>query len=516
MRTELGLRRKGDHQSQHSHSRRDAAEDPHYRSASPASRCALVLFFAVCVLGLDVNCGGSKSGGHKGNQGVARYGFGPAVNGSVTYQPDVVIVAGGSDSIRSVSSNGLVWTIDGHAAGARDLGPGKIMFATSEAAGRVVKMEPAGDDIAVTLAPVELTDIVRNGRITIDQSVNLDSLSFQPIPDLLGAISSPGNLSAEAPRGSAFASFSTRDVEPVTLAAWPLQLTAAAALQGEKPPPPAGTQQAKAKVGDWDVTAYKSATIIGLKGEHGLLKAKGLKVGIDVYLEVENLHVVADVPVAQGVVGSSTFRIDGIRAIGINLEAGASEGLGDNQHCKIELPIEISQPVIIGGFPATLKFKFKFLVETAFSAKNGNLRAKALWGLDGPLGFDGTTVLVPTFSVKKSIYDDFHGPSVGANGIVLAAEFRFGVVVGLPIAGAGPYAAVVTAVGLTVGSSIGIIRCRGASLNVTLKGGVGISMSKLLKAALEKLLGVKVPEEKVLLSKDIVNRAGEDCKRTFF
>jgi len=45
-----------------------------------------------------------------------------------------LLIDGGPAAIRSVSSDGLVSTMDGHAGAVGDLQPGKIMCAASEAA----------------------------------------------------------------------------------------------------------------------------------------------------------------------------------------------------------------------------------------------------------------------------------------------------------------------------------------------------------------------------------------------
>src|SRR5579864_165328 len=65
------------------------------------------------------------------------YGASPHNDGTVVYQPGVVFLGGGASSVRSVSSDGLVWTVDGNAAGASRLAPGAVVFASSLGAGRV-------------------------------------------------------------------------------------------------------------------------------------------------------------------------------------------------------------------------------------------------------------------------------------------------------------------------------------------------------------------------------------------
>jgi hypothetical protein len=113
-----------------------------------------------------------------------RYGQGPVKDPNVTLQPDVVLVDGGPKAIKEASANGTSWTLDGHAGGVKDLAPGKILFASRLAVGRVVTVENVGDDRKVQLAPVQLTDIVRDGHLKVDQAVDFGQATAQQTPDL--------------------------------------------------------------------------------------------------------------------------------------------------------------------------------------------------------------------------------------------------------------------------------------------------------------------------------------------
>ena len=120
---------------------------------------------------------------------VQTYGFGPARDGSAHYRPGVVVIEDGPAAIRSASDDGLTWTIDGNAKGASQLDVGSVMLASSRAAGRVVAMHDEGGNRVVTLAPVQLTDIVESGDIKIDQVLDPSSFVFQEVPDLPGKVS---------------------------------------------------------------------------------------------------------------------------------------------------------------------------------------------------------------------------------------------------------------------------------------------------------------------------------------
>ena len=91
-----------------------------------------------------------------------KYGIAPVPDPSVTYQPDVIIVGGGADAVRALSSTGLTWTIDAAAPRASELAEGKIVFLTNRAVGRVLDVRKDGSNLAVTLGPVAITDIIRD------------------------------------------------------------------------------------------------------------------------------------------------------------------------------------------------------------------------------------------------------------------------------------------------------------------------------------------------------------------
>ncbi|MFE9655916.1 hypothetical protein [Micromonospora sp. NPDC006431] len=461
------------------------------------------------VILLTAGCGRVGLGGSDPTDD--RYGYGPKPDRSVVYQPDVVLVEGGSRVIRSVSRDGFTYVIDGSARGAKDVALGKIMFATSEAVGRVVKVERSGGDKAVTLAPVRLTDVVRDGHFTFDQPLDAEAQTFGPLPDLLGEVVDGGPAGAVVPDAGQATGLGVNAIGAgdVRLAVPPIVFA---------PAPEPGARGAKSinqKVGDWDIEAYKDKSKMGLTASHSTAVQR-LKVDFDIQLLLRNLRAWGDIRVTNGVIPHPQFRIDGVEGLAITIAAGAEGGLADNKKVKIELPIEVKQPIIIGGFPATLKQTFKFLVSTGFSAKNGNIKATGKWGLDGPIGYVQSSVLTPAFSVQESIVKSIRGVSIGVEGIVVAAEFRFGFMLGLPVAGAGPFVGIVASVGVTNGSAAGRIglplpvgpgvKCRGSTLVLTVRAGEGISLSEPLVKAIEQVLGVGIPQEADFIKKDIVNR----------
>ena len=96
-----------------------------------------------------------------------KYGIAPVPDDTVTYQPDVIVVGGGAEAIRSQDPNGSRWTIAGDAPHARELEPGKVFFMTGRAVGRVLDVRKAAADLIVTVGPVTLTEIIRKAQTAV-------------------------------------------------------------------------------------------------------------------------------------------------------------------------------------------------------------------------------------------------------------------------------------------------------------------------------------------------------------
>ncbi len=157
-----------------------------------------------------------------------------------------------------------------------------------------------------------------------------------------------------------------------------------------------------------------------------------------------------------------------------------------------------------------MRVRYKAIIETALTGENATLWANGEYKLDGPFGIAGGVITAPEFSVSKSIIDSLGGITLGPSGIVMAMKMELMAGVGTYTAMAGPYGTMTASLGLTNGSSLGasLARCRGATLDLTVGGGVGVSVSKIAKTALERILpkGSKV-ETSIEVSKNVVHRA---------
>jgi hypothetical protein len=462
-------------------------------------------------------------GGGPLTQPVLNYGYGALPAGQVPYQPDVVVVAGGPGAVRSVSSDGMTWTIDAGAGGASDLAVGRIMLLTSQAAGRVVELHDEGDTRVVRLAPVDLPEVISDGTIDVDQAVDSGSMVYQQIPDQPGALSEPGPDDSSIPlpqaagggsatggsgtggSGSSGSGTGGSGTEPgpdgaagqatpepttpepstpdavIPSAAPAVLLLPAAGPSQPKALPPATKESVTIPVGDWTVTPSNGAGKLGLGIQY---KANAsLKVGIDMAFTTKDLHIRGVDKIVGGQRVGSGFSITGITGLQISIAAGAANGSLDNSKVKVEVPVEINFPIppspATAGLPLNLKFSFKFIVETALTGKNSTLLASGQYALDGPIGIADGTISTPKFTVVSSIIDSLSGITLGPSGVVAAVGLKGMIGLGTPALSAGPFTSLTAAVGVTNGSSLGapLARCRGATLDLKGGGGAGIAIS---------------------------------------
>lgn len=450
--------------------------------------------------GGSLDLGSSRLGGQGGTAGSsgtpaqsAMYGYGARTTG-VDYQPDVVVVGGGPGRIRAVSDDGLMWTIDRDAPGASRLRLGAVMLMTSVAAGRVVALRDDGSTRVVTLAPVELTDVLRNGRISLKQAVDASAVTFQPVPGLAAVVSTAPSGAPPSPSGG----HSFVDAPHI-------------AVGGSLPPPSSAT--GTFAIGNFKVKpSFSTNGKIGASVEY--TGSSGLKLVFDLAFLTHDLSVDGNLDVSDGVLSKPSFVLDGVTGFQVSFAAGVAQGGVDNGKATLILPGEFKYPIppspATGGLPLTFTVKYKLSVSTALTGKNSTLTATGKYKLDGPIGFQGAQILTPGFSVEKSLLDSVSGITLGPSGIVVALNFKTQVGLGTPLLNAGPNDGFTISVGVTNGSSLGapLARCRGATLDFEVTGGVSVNVDSSIIAVLKNVLPAKTKLEfGVELKKTVLHRA---------
>jgi hypothetical protein len=454
------------------------------------------------------------------------YGLAPDAHPNVTYQPDVVVVGGGADSVVSASADGITWTLKPNAPHVSELAVGKVMVLTNQSTGRVDTLDHTSSGVVVKLAPVQLGEVFKDATFAIHVPITTDEIGFDPVPAPGGDTSDPGagNL-LEAPDANAPSTSPT--TTPPTPSTAPAGSAAAAApktatlmdapgglsggLFGEafgsfpsatgfaqdsscgsktstpQAPPkvnavspfvntngPTLSPSFEVKTGNWVLEAERLPGQLTFRGAY---VAGPVRLGL-VFRIFGNLSFSGTDTIVNGQEKASGIHLDGIDRITVGFLAGSASA-SDNIRARIDIPINLeilTRQLFVEGIPMVVAAKPKFVIETAFSANNSTL-----WSCG-----DYNTQFEPMGPAEQPIAKFFHatrsllpinGVSIGVNGVVVAFDLKLQVGIGVRGAYAGPFVTFGVAVGATRGSDIGIINCQSADLVVTSKAGVGFSLS---------------------------------------
>ncbi|GIG41195.1 hypothetical protein Cph01nite_29570 [Cellulomonas phragmiteti] len=438
--------------------------------------------------GPDRRSGGGDDAG-VGADLLGTYGYGPDAEPAATLQDDVVLIAGGPAAIRSARGDGLQWVLDGDADGVAGLQVGDVMFASASAVGRVAELAPVGDDVAVTISPVGLAEVVRDATIEIDRALDPGTMRYQVVPDLPGVVSEPDLGTTEGIAGAEGVPSGDAAAGAVVLPA--VRLLAAPA--GAVDLPPSSTTQVEVPLGDWSVTASGSSSRLSLKLEHDV--TTGLKAGVETAFGVEDLRIQGGVTVSDSILGDATMLIEGLRSVSVTFSAGIGEGgTADNESVRLEVPIVLTIPIppspATGGLPLNLTVTFKALASTALSGSNSTLLATGRYGLAGPIGLRDGSLVTPELSVQQSLMDSIQGLTLGPSGIVVGTSVQVQIGIGPPAFSAGPYGKLTTSIGVTQGSALGspLVTCQTGTLDMKVAGGASLKLSASVNRALERLL----------------------------
>jgi len=163
-----------------------------------------------------------------------KYGLAPDRHADVTYRPDVVVVGGGADSVRSADADGLTFTLDPSAPHIADPAVGKVMVLTDQSSGRILDIQHTAAGVVVTLAPVPLGEVFKNAHLTFNVPISPDQLAIDPDPGPAGDVADnlPSGGVVSALGGTAL----TTDGNPEPTTATSPPTSARGALAGAPPP----------------------------------------------------------------------------------------------------------------------------------------------------------------------------------------------------------------------------------------------------------------------------------------
>ncbi len=405
-----------------------------------------------------------------------KYGIAPIPDSTVTYQSDVIVVGGGAAAIRSQNPNGFMWTIDGDAPRARELVPGQVFFMTDRAVGRVLDVRKDGADLIVTVGPVTLTEIFRVAHIHItDMPIDFNEAIPHSSPQLPGQV-----VSAALPPAP-------NSVMPAMYypdSGWrlyPAQAAPAAAVA------PDASQLLNRN--------FRTTPFVGKSGVGMRVSADGggLKVMAETLVHLATPTITVHLDIDDGI-SQASIELKGAAGLTWNFSVGSKLGMSANVNALLTPDTDFS--IFVGGIgpaPVSVTVRQRFLIKTALGVRDSTLSATGDytfnggfkvgyfnkgWGIAGPIGFTS----------KQSMTRTGTGLSMAVTGLNLANQMK--VIAGIGIHGfaAGPYFSFTTAVGAFRNSDIGMIACNGATLNISMTGGVGYLIPKSITNLINSVL----------------------------
>jgi hypothetical protein len=193
-------------------------------------------------------------------------------------------------------------------------------------------------------------------------------------------------------------------------------------------------------------------------------------------------------------ISQASLELKGAAGLTWNFAVGSDVGMRANVNALLSPDTDFSIPVGgIGPVPVSVTVRQRFLIKTALGVRDSTLSATGDytfngsfkvgyfnkgWGIGGPIGFTS----------KQSMTRTGTGISIAVTGLNLANQIRVIAGVGIHGFAAGPYFSFTTAVGAFRNSDIGMIACNGATLNISMTGGVGYLIPKSITNLINSVL----------------------------
>jgi hypothetical protein len=377
-----------------------------------------------------------------------KYGIAPKRSGEVEYQPDVIVMEQGDKSIRSLSGNGMEWEFDANAPHVGEFQEGKVVFATGRAVGRIVSLKREGSSVKAILGPIQLTDVIKNGKFKMDSPISADNMisyvapDFPQEPDEQPANPKSSNDSQEekeVARAVVVSRVQNGVWTPMSVAEgysdgrrlalqkvgdrWLAPQVATAKLDRAlrikpfnrvgfspdqqqmpgipgvqvpqipvtrfTPQPPAKTAGTAptVDVGDLRTEAVANPSYIGLQFYSKKL-AGGLGVFAEALMNVNSVRANFVLDIQQGKVITCGMNLGGAIGVTLHMDSHTTKDFQVNLHKKWWSPIDLSIPIGLGNatpIPFSVTFNMMLSVNSGFSAKQSVLTAEGVYNYKGGL-----------------------------------------------------------------------------------------------------------------------------------
>jgi hypothetical protein len=454
---------------------------------------------------------------HRLSESELRYGRAPQPAPGLTYQDGIILMEHGDKAIRGVGSDGLTWIIDANAPLANQIEVGKVLFATDRCVGKVLSVQRSGDELAVILGPIQITDVIKQGHFVYDQPVDLNNFTAIAAPDYPGAPDSDASQQMKA--SGQTSSLTTRPTvtyaivtpsgewKPMpTISAGPPKLepaswhppvmsgTGPAFMQGtyfpnwpKIPPAPMPTIGGTPQVQIPGLSMHPCFIDCGGIGLRLYTDKKGVKVELTAVLHMSAPQLRFNIDVSPGYIKTAAIQLTGAAGFTITLKAGAAiQDIQANLHEFGQVPLDVQLPITGLGVPLVVRLINTFKLDTGFSAKTSVLQATGDFTASGALTVGyvnkewGATGMQMT--LKQNLADAVGGVSVGINSLVFGINQTLMVGLGAFGFATGPYVALVSTITALDQSSIAMRPCRQGTFNMQVYAGIGYSIPKVVAA----------------------------------
>ncbi len=476
-----------------------------------------------------------------------RFGVSPTRNSQVTYQPGVIVMEHGAEAIRSENDDGFTWNIDANAPGSAEIQRDKILFATGRMVGRVLAVKRNGDELAVTLGPVELTDLIKEAHIDYTGPLDPTQMivyvaapgypgSFQkdaPAPDEASA-TDPPSASRIGASPQVFTVSRSGDLVPFQLQSTRIDVPRKSTRKFNVDPQRPRLIATSYSTSDWANQGFHSgalerswdgpisaqyvsnsgpsATTNAMQGVTRVLldgftfvpsfsdglqldvpyEKNGLKFNAHAQLKLSKPEFTFHLDISNGL-KTASIELSGVGGIDVEI-SGGTDGKFANVHENFYIPVDFSIPMPV-ALPFSAIFRQTVRIDTVITSNHSVISAFGSYSLGGKITaglVNGSATATAPMYVKtnSSMVDSLKGLSIGVNGLVIGWGGK--LIVGLGKFGlvVGPYASINVAAGVTLGSALQAgYTCRASELDLSLKYGVGFALPQWTVAALNTALG---------------------------
>jgi hypothetical protein len=414
-----------------------------------------------------------------------KYGKAPTRDAKVVYAPEVVIVDRGPESIRSVSADGLTWTIDARAPHASELAVNKIAFITVRCVGRVLQVSRDGDALHLVLGPVDLPDVFEKLDATFSAPIDLGEGLEYPAPQYAG-LSMP--IEGDAAALPAWSAEISPGPPPPFAAHWSQQsarIIPAAFGQQQGPVSPGIPQRLDMKFQTKD--ALSNADGIGAEMKYS---KNGIVLKAQVQLLVQKPTLDFHVTINQKDV-DTTVILRNVGGLRLAFDAAAGADFSGSTDWYLPDVGDISVP--IGTLPLSITLRQDIWVRSAFTSKQSAFSAGGEYTLNADFGFTSHNGVVKVvgpkgLTVKQSLMNNIFGISLSPVGMTLSHEAKITAGIGTWGFTTGPTLHIGTSLQVRKGSSVGIVSCLGAALSMNVKGSVGYSIPGTIQDYVDSFL----------------------------